>query len=254
MLLYQPEATLQGARRFHTRRTAPTQLTADYIPSSWTALHSLRELDLRNNPLGPSFMQSLSNLLQSRSSLDSLYLDGIPNLGQNGVLPQSWSKFVQLKGLSMNDIPSLTGPLPAAWSALSNLEILELSDTGVVGQLPAGWSTMTDMRVLSLARCGKLAGSLPRSWSNLASLQLLDLSETGIAGTLPDSWSVFSSRGVWLSLPPTVTACQEWAQPWGRCRPPPPPPRRCVACLGGSACRRADTGTGARSNRINNLL
>ena len=43
------------------------------------------------------------------------------------------------------DDNAFSGELPSSWSALVNLEELELKDNSISGTLPASWSAMTSL-------------------------------------------------------------------------------------------------------------
>jgi Leucine-rich repeat (LRR) protein len=44
----------------------------------------------------------------------------------------------------------LTGPLPATWGQLTNLEELDVSNNSLSGQLPAEWAELSKLEELSL--------------------------------------------------------------------------------------------------------
>ena len=65
------------------------------------------------------------------------------NLGGNilsGLLPVSYSSMTGLTELILYGNPLVGATLPTTWSALTNLQILDLSSSQLSGTLPASWS------------------------------------------------------------------------------------------------------------------
>ena len=81
-----------------------------------------------------------------------------------------------------------TGSLPAAWSRLTNLQVLNLSSNALTGTLPPEWSGLAGLQLLDL-NSNAINGTLPRAWGSMAGLQVLDLTFNALNGTLPPSWS-----------------------------------------------------------------
>lgn len=66
---------------------------------------------------------------------------------------------------------SLTGSLPAAWSALSLLEHLDLSYNGLSGSLPPSYGSLGALQYLDASH-NRLGGTLPAAWSGMALLEV----------------------------------------------------------------------------------
>lgn len=110
-----------------------------------------------------------------------------------GTLPASWSRMQRLRVVNLART-GVTGTLPAAWSALASLEGLTLVNTSVRGTLPREWASLTGLQQLSLYSMG-LSGTLPPEWSSMSSLRQLQLQLNQLTGTLPASWSDMASIG-----------------------------------------------------------
>jgi hypothetical protein len=62
--------------------------------------------------------------------------------------------------------------LPPAWSGMEQLEVVDLSGTGVAGPLPPAWQAMRRLKRL-LLQGNRLNGTLPAAWSQLSGLLTL---------------------------------------------------------------------------------
>ena len=85
-------------------------------------------------------------------------------------------------------VDQLTGTLPSSWSALTQLQRLNLSFNNLNGTLPGSWSNLIKLQLLVLTG-NLLTGALPESWGNLTQLQYLDLRNfrkgvSGVSGYL----------------------------------------------------------------------
>jgi len=79
----------------------------------------------------------------------------------------------------------LTAPLPAAIGDLSNLQKLDLSNTGLPDPLPASMGSLAQLQWLNLKE-NQLAGPLPGTLASLRHLQALELADNRLSGPLPD--------------------------------------------------------------------
>ena len=117
--------------------------------------------------------------------------------------------------------PTLSSTLPAEWSSITSITLLDLRYNSMSGSLPAEWSAMSNLTQLILSG-NSMSGSLPAEWSSMTSLTVLDLSNSSMRGSLAADWSTMSSLGthlnrngnVWLSgsLPAewsTITSLRE---------------------------------------------
>lgn len=55
-----------------------------------------------------------------------------------GVLPDSWSRLTNLKGLDLRE-NQISGNLPSSWSRMVSLESLDLSFNQLTGTIPQTW-------------------------------------------------------------------------------------------------------------------
>ncbi|KPA75797.1 putative surface antigen protein 2 [Leptomonas pyrrhocoris] len=81
-----------------------------------------------------------------------------------GALPASWGKLTQLQTLSLSGNTKLTSSLPSAWSGMTALTQLVLSNNGMSGSLPPEWSGMTALAQLVLTG-NKFCGCVLATWS-----------------------------------------------------------------------------------------
>ena len=78
----------------------------------------------------------------------------------------------------------MSGPLPAAWGNLSNLEHLYLENNDLTGPLPATWSGLEKLWQLKLSK-NRLAGPLPLSLIKLTALGVFYFDDTELC--IPDN-------------------------------------------------------------------
>ena len=115
-------------------------------------------------------------------------------------LPAAYSTLTGLQQLYLSN-NHLTGSLPAAYSALTGLQQLYLSNNYLTGSLPAAYSALTGLQQLQLnsdnEEFNSLTGSLPAAYSVLTGLSTLDLSRNRLTGSLPAAYSAL----IWLRYP-----------------------------------------------------
>jgi hypothetical protein len=96
---------------------------------------------------------------------------------------------LDVQGLSVNngaDASTLSN-LTAALLQLPDLQVLNVSYSMLGSSLPAAWSSLQKLRVLDISRTstwGNPTRSLPSQWCNMTSLQVLRAEETGLGGSL----------------------------------------------------------------------
>ena len=110
------------------------------------------------------------------------------SLGRNrltGPLPAALGRLTHLDGLDLDHNDWTAGPIPEAWSDLSNLSRLRLTRANVTGPLPIWLENLTDLRVLDLSYNWGLSGPLP-SRLNLSHLDEIDIFATRACA--PPAW------------------------------------------------------------------
>ncbi|WP_345125078.1 DUF6443 domain-containing protein, partial [Hymenobacter antarcticus] len=97
-------------------------------------------------------------------------------------------------GVSGGDVTSLrlgsnglSGPLPAAFGALHELQILYLQGNALSGPLPASLGECLRLVLLYLSQ-NRFSGALPASLGNLAALQQFGADHNAFEGPLPAAW------------------------------------------------------------------
>lgn len=147
-----------------------------------------------NNLVG-SLDESLGNLTKLRVlALDDNYL--------LSDIPQRLAEIDTLQWLSLRWVESntsfgLEGSLWTDWSALSNLEVFDISFNNISWTLPAGVTSAAALKILAIAG-NDLSWSLPSDWIGLTDLQVLDLANNELEGNIPsgliDLWSLTQLR------------------------------------------------------------
>lgn len=115
------------------------------LPSTWSALTSLKKLEAGGNPnLG-------GTLPAAYSSMRALEVFAAWGCGLQGTLPASWSSMTALLEMYVHDNPELGGTLPDAWgSGMTSLVEFYAWDCGLRGTLPAAWSAMSSLVIFDV--------------------------------------------------------------------------------------------------------
>jgi len=159
------------------------------IPAELSVLASLRTLNLASNQLTGSIPEHwvLGPLTSSLQEVDISF----NNL--TGSLPGIWApKMGALVSVQLRSNPHLRGTLPQTWGLFPNLEVLQLSRTGLSGPLPGPFALLSNLRQLDL-RNNQVSGPLPLAWGFMESVQEILLDYNNITGTLPSAWSTMRS-------------------------------------------------------------
>ncbi|KAH0645153.1 hypothetical protein KY284_033037 [Solanum tuberosum] len=158
-------------------------------------LKSLQLIDLSSNYIRGEFPTSLYNC----SKLE--YLDISWNQF-HGPLPSDIHRLSRLihldiAGNNFSNIPGAIGEIPETFSALSGLEVLDLSMNYLNGSIPSylfDWKKLTNLhlefnqfsgRLPMLDANMELMGRTQELFSNLSGLQVLDLSGNHLNGSIP---------------------------------------------------------------------
>lgn len=137
------------------------------------------------------------------------------------VLDKLLEPLQQLKSLTvlkLNLNRQLTGTLPPDLGSLSNLQELDLSNTGVAGVIPESWEGLRSLRTLSLMFT-KVEGTIPSGVASLPSLQNIYVASTRLCGPVPNDSAhkvcQFNARSCSVTLPACPMTAHE--------TPPRPP-------------------------------
>ncbi|XVF81447.1 hypothetical protein PTKIN_Ptkin15bG0155900 [Pterospermum kingtungense] len=153
-------------------------------------LTNLKELHLSEVNISSTVSQNLGNL----SSLTSLSME---DCSLHGELPATIFQLPNLRLLSLQDNPYLTGKLPE-FNRSSLIEVLKLANTSFSGPLPSSLGELTKLKYLRLSY-NQFSGKIPSSLANLTQLNYLSLSFNSFSpGTL--SWLGKQTRLTQLSL------------------------------------------------------
>ncbi|XVE48423.1 hypothetical protein DITRI_Ditri01bG0001100 [Diplodiscus trichospermus] len=202
-----------------------------------TALSSLKHLNLgyaKLDSIGQDWLQTF-NMLPSLVDLRLHWceLKGLPysllsiNFTSLSVLDLSENSFNSLIPLWLFNLTGLTelyltwdffsGSIPAEFSNLKNLQVLDLSDNlNLEGQIPGLFGNLSKLQSLDLS-ANNFHGDIHELFSGFSSspnnkLELLDLSSNSLRGELPESLGLLkylqhldlSSNSFWGSIPSSV--------------------------------------------------
>jgi hypothetical protein len=121
--------------------------------------------------------------------MQSLVLSDIGLSGAMHGLPSpGFEALKQLRHLDISHNPGITGNLPKNWFTLSDLQILDISYTGITGTLPAAYAALQNMQEFRAVNCTGITGQLPPAWG-LLPLEVLEITNSGLSGTLPKEWT-----------------------------------------------------------------
>ncbi|XP_048131435.1 disease resistance protein RUN1-like [Rhodamnia argentea] len=94
-------------------------------------------------------------------------------------LPDGIGRLKKLRELDAFDCKNLKGEMPESMGSLENLEILNISRSGI-RKLPNDIGRPRRLRHLDASWCRELGGELPESMGSLENLEILDISDAGI--------------------------------------------------------------------------
>ncbi|XP_050238706.1 piriformospora indica-insensitive protein 2-like [Mercurialis annua] len=156
------------------------------LPLTIGGLTSLLKLDLSNNKLEGKIPKEIGKL-------KNVTLFDLRGNNFSGGLIQSFQEMGSLKELVMSNNPNLGSDLTGIeWKNLQNLEILDLSNTGLIGIVPDSVAEMKKLRFLGL-NDNKLSGSVPSRIENMPNIYALYLNGNNFTGILEFS-EIFYSR------------------------------------------------------------
>jgi Leucine-rich repeat (LRR) protein len=173
--------TVNGAETITQIELAANGLTGTF-PAILFHLPSLKVLNLHNNSVefsfhGIGYASSLSNLHIDETNTNSL--DGIGDAKSLTTLHAERNEFGGLN-------------IPDELFALTNLESLLLSSSGLEGTLSSRIGELKKLKVLNLGS-NYFSGEIPSEIGLLGSLEVLSLGENNFFGTLPKTLNQLSS-------------------------------------------------------------
>ncbi|KAI3416857.1 uncharacterized protein J3R85_014964, partial [Psidium guajava] len=158
------------------------------LPLTFGGLTSLLKLDLSNNNLDGSLPRGLGNM-RNLTLLD---------LGANkisGGLIQDIQGMVSLKEMVMSNNPTLHGDLAGIeWTNLEDLEVLDLSNTGLKGHIPESMTQLKRLRFLGLGD-NSLSGTPPPELASLPCISALYLNGNNLTGQLDFPGTFYGKMG-----------------------------------------------------------
>jgi hypothetical protein len=104
----------------------------------------------------------------------------------SGSLSASFSSLISLVALQISGQPNLVGTIPLGFSALTNLDTLDLHGNRLNGYVPAIFTGLKNkLQTLNLNGNSFDAQTLPSSLSQLTAITSLDISSNYFTGTVP---------------------------------------------------------------------
>jgi len=123
---------------------------------------------------------------------------GVPDPEFSGPISSSVGNLTYLERLEFNQLPKITGQIPATISKLKNLKYLTISGTNVAGPTPSFLGQLKNLELLDL-HSNKLTGSIPSSLSQLTNLKQLFLHDNKLSGPIPASLGQLNLERIVLS-------------------------------------------------------
>ena len=155
--------------------------------------HTLVDADLSHNNINQDCFEILTNVPPNiralRFSSNSIF----------GHFPSPLPVLNDLRILHINN-NDLSGTIPSVSSSFPMIEFLNLANqtynniTGLIGRIPARWSNLIDLKLLDLSY-NRLTNNIPAELGSLPSLQILNVSDNMLGGdTLPDEFGKLAAN------------------------------------------------------------
>eukprot|EP00798_Chlamydomonas_sp_ICE-L_P024187 gene24187-9781_t len=180
------------------------------LPTAWDSMVSLVTINLNNNMITSTIPSSWGAGFSSMVTInvshnvlmcgitcvagDVVGIDLVSILpsGSPGSIPTAFSSITTLTSIELGGPADLVGSLPSEWSLLTNLVVVEVSNTDASGTLPPSWSTLVALTSLTM-NTNPLTGSLPPEWSTMTELVTLEVIGNTLTGSLPVEWCSLNS-------------------------------------------------------------
>ncbi|XP_039138860.1 MDIS1-interacting receptor like kinase 2-like [Dioscorea cayenensis subsp. rotundata] len=145
---------------------------------NFSALPSLRVLNLSNNHLHGSIPEAIS-------ALSKLTIFDLSNNNLTGIIPSELGNLTRLKTLWFFE-NQISGSIPPSFGKLMNLQSLDISLNFLIGSIPLVFGNLTKLNFLLLWR-NNLTGSIPYRIGNLMNLRDFEIFDNQIIGPIPRS-------------------------------------------------------------------
>lgn len=160
------------------------------VPSSIGNLKSLSSLNLAQNAFAGPLPLSMFRL-----PLQELYLEG--NL-LAGVIPNELSSLSLLKTLTLGS-NAWTGDIPSALGDITTLTRLTIEDVPTLGgRLPASFGIGLTNLVSFVLTGTDVRGNIPEQFGQMAALEELDLSRNALGRALPTELGLLTNLSKWF--------------------------------------------------------
>ncbi|WMV35275.1 hypothetical protein MTR67_028660 [Solanum verrucosum] len=146
------------------------------LPVTIGDLSSLIKLDLSNNRLDGKLPREIGGL-------KSLTLLDLSHNNFSDGLPETFQEMDSLEELVLSDNPIGDYVTRIQWRNMKNLEMLDLSNTGLKGNIPNSMTEMKKLRFLSLSN-NILSGIIPSKFEKISTINALYLDGNDFTGKL----------------------------------------------------------------------
>jgi gliding motility-associated-like protein len=137
--------------------------------------------NLDPNPSGIGLVGTLPDSIRLLTSLERLVLQG--NTGLDSVLPPNFGNLTSLKHFYAYNC-RFTGPFPASFWTLPNIEGIDLNDNPLDMPFPSEFGNFRKLKELHLCSTG-LRGTIPQTIGTLPDLGNLDICDNQLTGSVP---------------------------------------------------------------------
>ncbi|CAN0891505.1 Piriformospora indica-insensitive protein 2 [Linum grandiflorum] len=157
---------------------ASRNLLIGSVPRSFGSLSSLLKLDLSYNQIESNLPEEIANLT------NVTLLDLRNNKLSGGLVVPRLESMIRLKELALSGNQNIGGELTGIqWRRMQSLEVLDLSDTGLVGTVPETVAEMKQLRFLGLSS-NFLSGSVSPKLAEMENLGALYIQSNNFSGVL----------------------------------------------------------------------
>ncbi|KPA73366.1 surface antigen-like protein [Leptomonas pyrrhocoris] len=209
--------------------------TANWLNAWIAAIPNLKIIWLNPNICARSGIEC-----NAETNTLSIHLDSVTSAGFNfiGTLPEVADaingNLVQVTSVSVKGKPRITGTIPASWSRLSKLTLLDLSQTKLSGQIPDALGSLANLVTAdfsnsyfcygmpnwnatgmpsltsALFKNNNMRGTFASSWSTFSSSLSLDISGNKLCGCMPPSWTSSNLVSAAKAMnPASVSGCTQ---------------------------------------------
>lgn len=174
-------------------------ISVNSATSSWLNAWIAAIPNLQTIWLNPVICARSGIVCDAASGMLSIRLDGVTSSGFNfiGTLPELSTSIngdlVQVTGVSVKGKTRITGTVPASWSRLSKLTLLDVSQTKLSGLIPDSLNSLSKLTTVDFSNSYFCYGMPNWNSTGMPALAQVAFNNNNMRGTFASSWSTFSS-------------------------------------------------------------